>query len=257
MGSASRMLLVLMVLATTLFMGVRAPAQARRPAGPPTGSAARFTARWVGQDGQDWTGAGPSVGPDGLQDVHIQLSDLRAGVAVKAARVEAPAGAIWESGTNPRLYPNAELIRDTKNPSEGALYFQPDRDLNAQPLKVKVAYQDDKIESVTLAAGRCDAALRTPELPLPEFIEGPVKATWLGQDGAAGGAPGDIHVTLTGLPQTFSIAGSVLTDAVRGTWIERIEQERVDPGRAQCAAACGQTVRGRRFGRRFLSAVSR
>ena len=86
MGSASRMLLVLMVLATTLFMGVRAPAQARRPAGPPTGSTARFTARWVGQDGQDWTGAGPSVGPDGLQDVHIQLSDLPAGVAVKAAR---------------------------------------------------------------------------------------------------------------------------------------------------------------------------
>ena len=105
---------------------------------------------------------------------------------MKATRVEAPAGAIWESGTNPRLYPNAELIRDAKKPSEGALFFQPDRDLNAQQLKVKVAYQDDKIESVTLVAGPCDPKLRMPESPLPELIEGSLKATWLGQDGAPG-----------------------------------------------------------------------
>ncbi len=229
MGFASRMLLILMVLATTLFMGVRAAAQVRQAAGPATGSAPRFTARWVGQDGQDWTGSGPSVGPDGLQDVHIHLSDLPAGTVLKATRVETPAGAIWESGTNPRLLPNAELIRDPKKPSEGELFFQPDRDLNAQPLKLKVAYQDDRIEAVNLVAGRCDPALRMPEVPLPEFSEGSVKATWLGQDGAPGGAPGDIHVTLTGLPKTFSIDGSVLTDAVRGTWIERVNKSVMIP----------------------------
>ena len=43
------------------------------------------------------------------------------------------------------------------------------------------------------------------------------------------GRPGDIHVTLTGLPQTFSIAGSVLTDAVRGTWIERMSKSVLIP----------------------------
>jgi hypothetical protein len=224
MEFAPRMLLVLIVLVTSPIMGTRAAAQARQAAGSLTGSAARFTARWVGQDGQDWTGAGPSVGPDGLQDVHIQLSDLPAGVVVKAARVEAPAGAVWESGTNPRLLPNAELIRDAKKPSEGELFFQPDRDLNAQHLRVKVAYQDDKIESVPLVAGPCDPKLRMPESPLPELTEGSLKATWLGQDGAPGGALGDIHVALSGLPATFTMFGAVLTDAVRGTWIERMNK---------------------------------
>ena len=143
---------------------------------------------------------------------------------MKATRVEAPAGAIWESGTNPRLYPNAELIRDAKKQSDGALYFQPDRDLNTQQIKVKVAYQDDKIETVTLVAGPCDPKLRMPESPLPELIEGSLKATWKGQDGTPGGAPGDIHVVLTGLPTSFSMFGAVLTDAVRGTWIERMSK---------------------------------
>jgi hypothetical protein len=229
MRFASRMLLVLMMLVTPHFIGTRAAAQARQAADPHTQSPARFSARWVGQDGLDWTGAGPSVGPDGLQDVHIQLSDLPAGVVVKATRIEAPSGAIWESGTNPRLFPNAELIRDAKKPSAGELFFQPDRDLNAKHLKVRVAYQDDKFESVTLVAGPCDPVLRMPQSPLPELIEGSLKAAWLGQDGAPGGAAGDIHVTLSGLPKAFSIAGAVLTDAVRGTWIERLSKSVVIP----------------------------
>ena len=104
MGSASRMLLVLAVLVTFPFMGKLAAEQARQAADSSPRSPARFKARWVGQDGQDWTGSGPSVGPDSLQDVHIQLSDLPAGTVLKATRVEAPTGAIWESGTNPRLY---------------------------------------------------------------------------------------------------------------------------------------------------------
>jgi hypothetical protein len=216
MGLASRMLLVLS-LAGTAIAPQRTPD--RRAVDRPSQSPAHLAARWIGQDGQDWTGPGPSVGPDGLRDVHIHLGGLSAGVAVKAIRIEGPAGARWEQGTNPKLLSNAELVRDAKNASEGELYFQPDRDLSAQRLKVMVAYENDKLDTATLVAGRCNPALKVPASPLPELSARALKAQWLGQDGANAGSLGDVHVAITGLPASRAIGGAVLTDAVQGTWI--------------------------------------
>jgi hypothetical protein len=197
-------------------------------AAPPRSSAEQrsqpqdhLAARWIGQDGQDWTGSGPAVGPDGLQDIHVHLSGLAAGVAIKAIRIEGPAGARWEQGTNPKLLSNAEMVRDPKDASQGELYFQLDRDLSGQRLKFLVAYDGDKFDALTVIAGRCVPALRMPTSPLTKLSESAIAAAWLGQDGANPGSPGDIHVALTGLPASISIVGAVLTDAVRGTWIYR------------------------------------
>ena len=126
---------------------------------------------------------GPAVGPDGLEDVHIALSKLAAGVAVKAIRIEGSGKTRWEYGKNPKLLSNAELIRDTKDPSRGELYFQPNGDLKGQRLRLMLAYDNDKLEAATLVAGGCDAALKVPVSPLPELNEGALEATWLGQDG--------------------------------------------------------------------------
>jgi hypothetical protein len=216
MGLASRMLLVLPLVAT---VATAQPTPARRAVAQPGQPPARLAARWIGQDGQDWTGPGPSVGPNGLQDVHIHLSRLSPGVAVKAIRIEGPAGARWEQGTNPKLLSNAELVRDARDASEGELYFQPDRDLSAQRLKVMVAYENDRLDTATLVAGRCDPALALPASPMPELREGALEAAWLGQDGANASSPGDVHVSVSGLPASLTIVGAVLTDAVRGTWI--------------------------------------
>jgi hypothetical protein len=186
----------------------------------------RAKAHWVGQDGQDWTGPGPSVGPDGLQDVHIRLDGLAAGLAIKAIRIEAPGPVRWESGTNPRLFRNAELICDARIPGRGDLYLQPDRDVAGVRLRVLIAYDQDKTESTTLVAGRCDAGLRMPAARLPETIDLATKVDWLGQDGAEPGMRGDVHVVIYGVPAPLAFVGSVLTDAVRGTWIQR-ENDRV------------------------------
>jgi hypothetical protein len=74
---------------------------------------AALKARWVGQDRQDRVGAGPSVGPDGVQDARIQLSGVSTKIPIKAMRIEGPAGAKWESGSNPQLLPNAEFRADS------------------------------------------------------------------------------------------------------------------------------------------------
>ncbi len=69
----------------TDFRGGKASPSVRMPG-------AVLAASWVGQDGQDWTGSGPSVGPDGFQDIHIRLSGLSNKVQLKLLRIEGPAG---------------------------------------------------------------------------------------------------------------------------------------------------------------------
>jgi hypothetical protein len=182
-------------------------------------------ARWIGQEPQDYTGPGPSVGADGLEDARIHLSQLSTKLALKAIRIEGANGFAWESGTNPKLLANAELIRDTKDPTQGDLFFQPIRDLAGQRLKLTVCYENDRYDSITLAAGRCDPKLRMPQTPLPKLTDAAATATWLGQDGANTSNLGDVHVVISGLPG-FSIAAAVLSDSMRGCWTYR-QNERV------------------------------
>ena len=53
---------------------------------------AAIQARWVGQDRHDRVGAGPSVGPDGIQDARIRLAGVSTKVQVNAIRVEGAGG---------------------------------------------------------------------------------------------------------------------------------------------------------------------
>jgi hypothetical protein len=185
---------------------------------------AALAARWIGQDRQDWVGSGPSVGPDGLQDVRIHLSKISAKAVIKALRIEGPAGIGWEFGSNPKLLRNAEFFRDPKDPSQGDVFFQADRDLSAQRLKVTILYENDRLDSASVAAGRCDPKLRMTPAPLPRFVDWKVQARWLGQDGGIAPRPGDVQVALSGLPTTLPIVGAVLSDTVRGVWIYRADE---------------------------------
>ena len=189
---------------------------------------AALLARWVGQEKQDHVNAGPSVGPDGVADVRIRLSAVSTKLPVKAIRIEGPGGMKWESGSNPDLLPGAEYRADPRKPGEGDLFFQPDRDLKGQRLKVLVLYANDILDSATLAAGRVDPKLRMPESPLPRISELAATARWLGQDGQDVTGSGDVHVHLSGLSRTPSIAAAVLTDSVHGSWVYHAN-ERVKP----------------------------
>lgn len=180
-------------------------------------------ARWVGHDRQDRVGPGPSVGPDGLQDVRIHLAGVSRKVQVKAMRVEGTGGAKWESGANPELLPNAEYWPDPKKPGEGDLFLQPDRDLKGQSLKVRVLYVNDTLDSATVVAGRCTPKLRMPEPPMPRISDLAATARWLGQDGQDVTGPGSVHVSISGLGRLPSTAAAVLTDSVRGTWVYRTD----------------------------------
>jgi hypothetical protein len=175
-------------------------------------------ARWVGQDRHDFAATGPGVGPDGLQDARIHLGGLSPKIPVKSIRIEAASGSGWEFGMNPRLLSNAELIKDPKDPKQGDLYFQPDRDLAGQRLRMTLVYEDGSPDAVAVAAGRCDARLRMSQAPVPKVEEMTLTARWLGQDRSHPSRPGDIHILLGGLPGSARIAAISLTDTVREAW---------------------------------------
>jgi hypothetical protein len=183
---------------------------------------AAMAARWVGHDKSDHAGPGPSVGPDGLQDVRIDLSRLAEKDKVQAILVEDASSPRrkWAFGPNPEGHDNAEFFPDPKNPTAGALYFQPDRDLANHRLKVTVIYEGGKADSAVVVAGKADPKLAVPRTPVARIIPLPLKARWLGQDGSAETGPGDVHVALTGFPAR-AVAAAVLTDGVRGVWAYR------------------------------------
>ena len=92
---------------TTLHSGTPVDANLRDPG-------RGLSAQWLGQDGNDWTGNGPSVGPDGIQDFHLKVSNISTGGTVSSLVLTANPGTSsalsWQFGTNPQGYSNAELL---------------------------------------------------------------------------------------------------------------------------------------------------
>ncbi|MBX6314777.1 MAG: hypothetical protein IRY99_17950 [Isosphaeraceae bacterium] len=177
---------------------------------------AKLQARWIGQDGQDRTGPGPSVGPDGFQDVHIMIKNLPEQAPIKALAVHAPGGGAWQFGVNHRGLANAELVR---RGTEADLFFSPKSNLSGRRLALSIVYANDKTDTVAVVAGPCDPRLRMPDPPpLPSVKPILLQARWLGQDGSRPEGPADVHVVLEGLP-TGPIGAAALNDSARACWV--------------------------------------
>jgi hypothetical protein len=182
---------------------------------------AAMAVKWVGQDRHDHAGPGPSVGPDGLQDVRLDLSKLAPKDKVSSILIEDASGTKWSFGPNPEGYPNAEFLRNDKAPSDGSLFFQADRDLKGRKLTLSLTYENGKKDSATVTCGRSDPKLAMPALPVPRLSTLTVTSRWLGQNGGSATGPGDVHIALSGLSPTKSVAAAVLSDSVRGVWVFR------------------------------------
>jgi hypothetical protein len=180
---------------------------------------------WVGQDGHDFVGPGPDVGPDGIQDVHLVLSNLSAGVAVSSGTIDGPNGESWGIGLNPEALNNAELVPNANDATKADLYLSPAGNMQGQSLTVAIVYANGKTDSSKVVAGASNPGLLMPAPPtLPVLRSGP-SAAWLGQDGQGPGS-GDVHATLASLPAGLSVIAAELTDAVGGTWIEQTSAAR-------------------------------
>ena len=118
---------------------------------------AAMSAKWLGQSRDDYTGLGPSVGPDGYEDAVIALAKLSKKERVKSIVLEG-AGTRWAFGLNPQGLNNAELILSEKDATEGRLYFQPETDLAGQKLTLTLQYENGKGDTAVVTATRVQLA---------------------------------------------------------------------------------------------------
>ncbi len=176
--------------------------------------------RWVGQDGQDRAGPDAGVGPDGLQDVHLELGKLAAKTPVIAVLVEGKSSERWAFGVNREASPNAEFVVDPKDPTRGSLFFQPARNLARHTLKVTVTFEGGKNDQAVVVAGACDPKLAMPRAVLPRVSTLTVTSRWIGQDGNDVKGRGVVHLSLSGLAVRPPLA-AVLSDSVHGAWVYR------------------------------------
>ena len=186
---------------------------------------AQLKAAWAGQTGQDWTGPGPAVGPDGFEDACLELAGLSTRLAVDSILVEHTGGATWEYGLNPKRFRNAELIRHKEDPSRGSLFFSPDRDMNGAELNVRILYRIERTCSTTVFAGTTDPKRPMPKPPEFRVAMMPLNMEWLGQDGRDPSGPGDVHITVAGLPGGRQVLAAALTDKVGGCWVYRRDDQ--------------------------------
>lgn len=181
---------------------------------------AGLAAAWVGQQGSDFVGLGPNVGPDGFIDAEISLSGLKPGAAVASIRIDAAGGASWEFGKNHGAVNNAEFVANSSDSTAGVLYIGPaaDPDLAGRLLTLSIQYSDFSRDSATVAAGTVDYALKAPSPPPASVQLGAITAEWKGQDGSIVGGAGAVHVRVTNIPTGRTVVGGMLTDSVGLSW---------------------------------------
>src|SRR5690606_15229028 len=87
---------------------------------------AALQVEWVGQVAEDWVGLGAAVGPDGIRDVQLVLTNLAEGVPIESVLIDGPPGISWRYGQSREATSFARLERDGDG-TRADLYLNPDR----------------------------------------------------------------------------------------------------------------------------------
>ena len=185
---------------------------------------------WIGQDGVDLVGTDASVGPDGVQDIHVQLSQLTGGTP-RSILVQGPKGFQWAYGPNLTGAANAEFF------APGDFYLNPtirsNLDQNGNPLgsstgalvtlhngnclNLMVTYQDGSTDTGSVTV----ANLASPPLPMSKpatpanVVSSDFAVSNYGQDNT--GPQGDVHLRVTGLTGRV-ISTATLSDQAGAYW---------------------------------------
>ncbi len=151
----------------------------------------------LGQDGHDLVGPDASQGPDGIQDLHLQLTDL--GGSVASIAIQAPGGFEWATEPDPAGAALAEFFPASAG-GQGDLYINPQvkSDLpppggslplggstgtliplaNGMPLTVTIGYQGKSSpDVVAVTVGKLVSATDPmPATPAPPTCSAPSRS---------------------------------------------------------------------------------
>lgn len=194
---------------------------------------------FAGIDGSDGVGTGPSVGPDGLPDVHVVVSGLPLGTVLTALSATGPAvtdlpGFNWTMGPqgNATLAPNiVGHVRPTnpgdttttadiylspvveKTDQSGTITLPPNSQLN-----LTMSYNSNNgpgtfsPQNIALTGlGQSNAEI-TPALPSVSKTS-PYLISWGNQDSA-----GNAHLIISGLPANSTLQFATIGDVAGQSW---------------------------------------
>ena len=175
--------------------------------------------KWVGQDGQDRTGAGPNVGPDGFEDAHLTLAKLSPKAEIKSVEVAGPGRPGLARRAEPQGARRRRVRPPGRRPDPGRPLFQPrprprrpvaqgDHHLRRRPGRRRHRRRRQVQPGQGHAPAARPGAGRQPRRP-PDGS---------GQDGVEA-SPGDVHVALGGPRRGRQIVAAALSDGVVGTWV--------------------------------------
>jgi hypothetical protein len=128
-------------------------------------------ATWLGQDGRDLVGPYAANLPDGIQDVHIAISDIDPARQIIAARLQGLGGSQWIYNLPGNSWHAA--LEKGDSATSASLYVQPDRVETGRPFNLVLTFDDASTADLWFDGGAADPTLRAAEL-IP---------TWLGQTG--------------------------------------------------------------------------
>jgi hypothetical protein len=165
---------------------------------PRAEAAGQISGRWQGQDRHDYCGAvGNSIGPNGVQDIHVHLSGLPR-QAVTSARITGHGEHEWSFGAAPNQF--AAVLLRKPGAATAELYFEPLKVETGREFCVTLRFADGSSVDVYLPGGKADPNLRMPGAGLA------VKWVGQGRDDEAGLGPSvgpdgrtDVELTLSRL----------------------------------------------------------
>ena len=158
-------------------------------------------ARWIGQDGHDAVGREIGEQPNGVQDVHIGVTGLRAGGEIRSIELLGHGGGRWIHGDLQNSWGAA--FAQPGGETSGNLYIEPDRVETGREFQLIVTYWDGVRDEAYFQGGTADPGLRATGSQL--------SASWVGQVGTDDVGPGvgvgpdgfqDARLQLTGLATT-------------------------------------------------------
>lgn len=172
----------------------------------------RLAARWAGPSGVDRAGPGPSVGPDGFEDMRVDLARLDPGPEVTGGTIRVEGGPTWSFGPNPEGLNDAMLVRPAEDRTRGALFLAPVDGMERKRGMVELSYSNGTRDRVLFEVGSAPVGRRMPRPALPIVSEVSSRARWLGQDDE-----GVVRVEVTLDPRIRPVS-AVLSDGVAGSW---------------------------------------
>lgn len=175
------------------------------------------TGTWIGQDKHDLAGPSSTLGPDGVQDIHIAVANLPAARTVASGKIEPLGGGEWDY--NGPYGPWAAAFVRTPGSTTADLYVDPYQVETGRQFSIALTYDNGTTVYFWVQGGAADPNLRMPGESL--------QVAWVGQDGqdfvgstASVGPDGiqDAHLVFSNLSPGVAIDSGTIDGALGDSW---------------------------------------